>query len=85
MSKQYDGSKFEQSINVERHIEVGHQRFFKDDSNDSTIYNERCFRKWFTMKRGLFLHFMDLIYALDRFCRDVRIVLYSELVHNIYE
>jgi hypothetical protein len=35
---------------------------------------------------------MDLIYALDLFfiqklgiCRDVRIVLYSKLVHNIYE
>jgi hypothetical protein len=29
MSKQYDGSKLEQSTNVERHMEVGHQRFFK--------------------------------------------------------
>jgi hypothetical protein len=37
----------------------------KDDSNDSTTYNEKCFRKWFIMRRGLFLRFMDLIYALD--------------------
>lgn len=65
MSKQYDGSKLEQSTNVERHMEVGHQRFFKDDSNDSTTYNEKW--KWFTMRRGLFLCFMDLIYALDLF------------------
>jgi hypothetical protein len=66
-SKQYDGSKLEQSTNVERHVEVGHQRFFKDDSNDSTTYNDNCFRKWFTMRRGLCLHLMDLIYALDLF------------------
>jgi hypothetical protein len=36
MSKQYDGSKLEQSTNVEKDMEVGHQRFFKDDFNDST-------------------------------------------------
>jgi hypothetical protein len=35
----------------ERHMEVGNQRFFKDDSNDSTTYNEKCFKKWFTMRR----------------------------------
>jgi hypothetical protein len=52
---------------LKKHMEVGHQRFFKDDSNDSTTYNEKCFRKWFTMRRGLFLCFMDLIYALDLF------------------
>lgn len=44
---------------------LGIKGFSKNDSNDSTTYNEKCFRKWFIMRRGLFLRFMDLIYALD--------------------